>query len=138
MRIETKKSIVDVDIVHDGARNTLFDITGEIEEDLSPMRVIDIKNLYHEPGYDITKLRIDWVQYYIGDGILVELLWEGSGDTSKQILPMSGKGKSEHEKAGGKQNNQFEPTGNIMLKTSGFTGKRKTFSIEIETIKQFT
>lgn len=137
MLIETKQGVINVDITHDGARNAVFDITGEMDGDLPPTRVINIKDLYHEPGYDVTKVRIDWVQYYIGEGLLVELLWEGSGG-NKHCMTMSGKGKSEHEKSGGKQNNHFEPTGNIMISTSGSNGKRKTFSIEVEAIKQFT
>jgi hypothetical protein len=39
---------------------------------------------------------------------------------------------------GGKQNNSVKPTGNIMLAISGSDGKRRTFSIEVEAVKQFT
>lgn len=138
MRFDLDNGFVDVDITQDGARNVVFDIVGECNGDNAPVRIINIEDLYHESGHKLTKLRLDWVQYYIDDGLFAELLWEGEDDAHKHILKMSGKGRSEHEKMGGKQNNSAKPTGNIMLATSGFNGKRKTFSIEVEAVKQFT
>jgi hypothetical protein len=138
MHIDLENGRLDVDITHDGARNATFDIVGETTADLDPIRIIDIKELVHEAGYKITRLRLDWVQYYVGEGLSAELLWEGEDDVHKHILTLSGKGRSEHEKMGGKQNNSVKPTGNIMLAISGSDGKRRTFSIEVEAVKQFT
>lgn len=138
MRFNLDSGKVDVDITQDGARNVVFDIVGEASADFAPIRITSLKDLYHENGYEITRLRLDWVQYYIDEGLFAELLWEGEDEEHKHILKMSGKGRSEHEKMGGKQNNTEKPTGEIMLAISGFNGKRKTFSIEVEAVKQFT
>lgn len=86
MRFDLKDGGVDVDITQDGARNVVFDIVGQAQSDFGPLRITSLKNLFHEKGYDITRLRLDWVQYYIDDGLFAELLWEGEDEEHKHIL----------------------------------------------------
>lgn len=130
-------------VSHDGPRNAVVDIIGVIEEDdLPPTRVVDIACLYAEPNYKITRVRVDTIDYFVDKDISVELLWEAQ--PPKHILMMNGKGQSNREASGGRQNVGETATGNIMVSTSGWrkpvNGEpgRRTFSIQLELVKQFT
>jgi hypothetical protein len=126
-------------INQDGARNTLLDIVGVCDEgDILPTVVVDVSKLYAEPGYKITRLRIDDIQYFIEPGLLVELLWEGDEDDHMHCMKMTGRGTANYEKMGGRQNPHTGATGNIMIATNGYTDGRKTFSLQLELIKQFS
>jgi hypothetical protein len=126
-------------IDHDGARNTMFDIVGVCDgADLPATVVVDVSKLFSEPGYKITKLRIDDIQYFIEPGLLVELLWEGDGSEHLHCMKMTGRGTANYGKAGGRQNMLEGATGNIMIATSGAGEGRKTFSLQLELIKQFS
>ena len=130
---------INIAIGHDGARNTLVDVTGEVlSRDLLPTVVIDVATLYAEPGYRITRLRIDDIQYFVDPGLLLELLWEGEDDKHLHCIKVTGRGTANYEKMGGRQNPHTGATGNIMVATSGYTKGRKNFSLQLELIKQFT
>lgn len=126
-----------VEVTHDGPRNAVVDIIGVLDVgDLPPTVVVDIERLYVEPNYKITKLRLDTSEYFIEGGLTVEFMWEA--DPPIHIMSMSGKGQSNFERAGGRQNTAKGATGNLMLQTRGWPGQRSTFSIAIELVKQFT
>jgi len=125
-------------ITHDGPRNAVIEVTGETDNaDLALETVVDVSQLYAEPGYSITRLRIDTVEYMISPGLFVELMWQGSKEHT-HIMEMSGKGFSNQERMGGRQNIHADATGNILLRTQGGKSGRKTFSFALEVVKQFT
>jgi hypothetical protein len=123
---------------HDGARNALIDIVGVVDEcDLKPTVVVDIAKLYAEPGYKITNVRIDDIQYFVEPGLFVELLWEGDQD-HMHCLKVTGRGNANYDKLGGRQNPHDSGTGNIMIATEGHKdGTRQTFTVQLELVKQF-
>jgi hypothetical protein len=125
------------EVTHDGPRNAVFNIIGVLDDgDLPPTVVVDIERLYVEPNYKITRLRLDTSEYFIEAGLTVEFLWEA--DPPMHVMSMSGKGQSNFERAGGRQNTTPGFTGNLMLCTKGWFGERKSFSIALELVKQFT
>lgn len=129
-------------ISHDGPRNTVVEIIGVLDDgDLEPTIIVDIDTLYAEPGYKITKLRMDSHEYHIDPGLVVEMLWQG--DDPAHVLSMSGKGFSNVEKSGGRQNSAVNPTGNLLIATQGYKATdankgRMTFAVTLELVKQFT
>jgi hypothetical protein len=123
----------------DGARNSILEITGElIDGDFEKEVVVDPETLWHEPGLPVTRVRVDSIDWFVPRDIVVELLWEGEDEEHSHIAGLTGRGHSEHEKQGGKQQGGHTPTGRIILRTEGFSGERRTFSFSIELVKQFS
>jgi hypothetical protein len=125
----------------DGARNTIIEITGElVDGNLAGKVVIDPSDLWSEPGLPVTRVRIDSVDWFVPRDIYVELQWEGEDEEHAHIVGLTGRGHSEHEKQGGKQLAGHRPTGRVLLSTQGWEVEktRKTFSMSIELVKQFS
>jgi len=125
----------------DGARNTIVEITGElIDSDMHRKVVIDPEDLWHEPGLPVTRVRVDSVDWFVPRDIYVELQWEGEDEEHAHIVSLTGRGHSDHEKQGGKQIGGHRPTGRIILSTHDWDKEktRKTFSMSIELVKQFS
>lgn len=126
-------------IEHDGPRNAVVNIVGVLDDgNLQLQVVVRVSDLYAEPGYKITRLRIDTSDFHVDPGITVELLWEAAEGNHAHIISMTGKGSSNIERFGGRHNNAIHPTGNILITTQGYTEGRKTFSIDLELVKQFS
>lgn len=97
----------------DGHRNVVYKLTNKSDgTGESSVKKIEVVNLEPQPG----EVRIDWIEYDIGD-MEVELLWEGTPD--KTIVKLaSGQGVLDHRHHGGLPNNADNKTGNILLTTS--------------------
>jgi hypothetical protein len=132
------KPDLNMKVIHDGARNAIVDIGCVLDEsNLEPTVVVDIAKLFAEQGYKITKLRIEDVEYFVDPGLSVELLWEGDED-HMHGFKMTGKGRANYEKMGGRQNPHPNATGNLMFATDGYVSGRKAFSVQLELVKQFS
>lgn len=138
-KIEWGNGVAHINITQDGARNTCVDISGHVDSgDLEPKVVVDVDKLFAEPGYKITKVRVEDVEYFVKPGLFVEVLWQGSEDEHITCFEITGKGRAGYNGLGGKQNPHPNGTGNLMLATNGHTGGKKTFSMQLELVKQFS
>jgi hypothetical protein len=118
-----------------------MEITGELlDSDIPPTVIIDPADLWHEPGLPVTRVRVDSIDWFVPRDIFIELSWEGEDEEHAHIVGLTGRGHSEHEKQGGKQQGGHKPTGRILLTTQGWDVEktRKTFSMSIELVKQFS
>ena len=126
-------------VTNDGPRNSVIDVTGVLDDgDLELQTLVDKDGLYAEPGYKVTKLRIDTIDRSVDPGIIVELLWEDKDGYHAHATSFHGVGTMNAERMGGKHNDAMKPTGNILIRTRGYTKGRNTFSFSIELVKQFT
>ena len=82
-----------------------------------------------------TKVRIDFLDYSISDQLEVQLLWDAT--TPVVIMPLAGRGKLIFQNFGGIQNNAGAGiTGNILIKTTGWTSGTQVFTVTLELVKQ--
>ena len=88
-------------------------------------------------GATPTQLRIDHIDYSISDQIEVQLWWDATTDVI--IMPLAGRGRMSFWNFGGLINNAGAgKTGDILIKTTGWTSGTQVFSIVLECVKQGT
>ena len=88
-------------------------------------------------GATPTQLRIDHIDYSISDQLEVQLWWDATTDVI--IMPLAGRGRMSFWNFGGLINNAGAgKTGDILIKTTGWTSGTQVFSIVLECVKQGT
>jgi len=86
-------------------------------------------------GATPTQVRIDHIDYSISDQIEVQLWWDATSDVI--ILPLAGRGRMSFWNFGGLVNNAGAgKTGDILIKTTGWTSGTQVFSVILECVKQ--
>jgi hypothetical protein len=108
-------------ILNDGPRNTVAKVTGDMAPASYPTGVVILDPSLltgMNPGMSgtstATLLRLDHVDYSIGDGTIVQLIWDAT--TPVVIAELYGRGKLESKMFGGYQNNAGAGvTGKILL-----------------------
>ena len=84
-----------------------------------------------------TQVRIDHIDYSISDQIEVQLWWDATSDVI--ILPLAGRGRMSFWNFGGLVNNAGTgKTGDVLIKTTGWTSGIQVFSVILECVKQGT
>ena len=88
-------------------------------------------------GFVPTQVRIDHIDYSISDQIEVQLWWDATSDVI--ILPLAGRGRMSFWNFGGLVNNAGTgKTGDVLIKTTGWTSGIQVFSVILECVKQGT
>jgi len=88
-------------------------------------------------GFVPTQVRIDHIDYSISDQIEVQLWWDATSDVI--ILPLAGRGRMSFWNFGGLVNNAGAgKTGDVLIKTTGWTSGIQVFSVILECVKQGT
>jgi hypothetical protein len=84
-----------------------------------------------------TQVRIDHIDYSVSDQLEVQLWWDATSDVI--ILPLAGRGRMSFWNFGGLTNNAGAgKTGDVLIKTTGYTSGTQVFSIILECVKQGT
>jgi hypothetical protein len=82
-----------------------------------------------------TQVRIDHIDYSVSDQLEVQLWWDATSDVI--ILPLAGRGRMSFWNFGGLVNNAGAgKTGDVLIKTTGWTSGTQVFSIILECVKQ--
>jgi hypothetical protein len=82
-----------------------------------------------------TQVRIDHIDYSVSDQLEVQLWWDATSDVI--ILPLAGRGRMSFWNFGGLVNNAGAgKTGDVLIKTTGYTSGIQVFSIILECVKQ--
>lgn len=124
-------------ILEEGQRNAIVKLTGVLDtSDLALTTAIDITTLNQAGiGYTPTQVRIDHIDYSISDQIEIQLWWDATTDVI--IMPLAGRGRLMFWNFGGLTNNSGAgKTGNILIKTTGWTLGTQVFSVVLELVKQ--
>jgi hypothetical protein len=126
-------------ILEEGQRNAIVKLTAVLDtSDLAITTAIDVTTLNQAGiGFTPTQVRIDHIDYSISDQLEVQLLWGATTDVV--ILPLAGRGRLMFWNFGGLTNNSGAgKTGNIKVKTTGWTSGTQVFSVVLEMVKQGT
>lgn len=124
-------------ILEEGQRNAIVKLTAVLDtSDLALTTAIDVTTLNQSGiGFTPTQVRIDHIDYSISDQLEVQLLWGATTDVV--ILPLAGRGRLMFWNFGGLTNNAGAgKTGNIKIKTTGWTSGTQVFSVVLELVKQ--
>ena len=124
-------------IIQDGPRNTVVKITGILDtSDQALTTAVDMSTLT-QGGTALapSQVRIDFLDYSISDQLEVQLLWDATTDVV--IMPLAGRGRLLFQNFAGMQNNSGAgKTGNILIKTTGWTSGTQVFMVTLELVKQ--
>lgn len=134
---------IDKTIVMDGWRNTTVKLAGILDtSDISETPAISLQDLGStNPLRKFVGLRIDRVEYSIGNGLELVLSWNGMNP--QMILPLAGRGYQDYTASGGiiPDRTRLGYDGSINLYTTGFnvqgTGKQN-FTLQLEMLKLYT
>lgn len=136
-------NILDKTIVLDGWKNVTVKLTGVLDtSDISETPAIALTDLSStNPLRVFVGLRIDRVEYSIGNGIEITLSW--NGNIPQIILPLAGRGYQDYALSGGiiPDRTRLGFDGSINLYTTGFNLQavgKQNFSIQLEMIKLYT
>lgn len=133
-------NVLDRQITLDGWRNAVVKWTGVLDSgnvtEIGALKLEDLpnsdKNLY------LKGLRVDMLEYSIGQGLEVQLEWDGL--VPQQIYPLAGRGKIHSWSYGGFLPDTMRTgyNGNINLKTTGYqAGTVQNFTVVLELVKLY-
>jgi hypothetical protein len=128
---------VAIQVIEDGARNSIVKITGVLDtSDVALQTGVDLTTLNQGgSGPTPTLARIDHIDYSISDQLEIQLQWHAT--TNVIIMPLAGRGRMSFWNFGGLQNNSGAGrNGNIDFKTTGWTSGTQVFSLILELVKQ--
>lgn len=133
---------VDIQITQDGPRNAVVKLTGVLDSsdvsELPAISLLDFTSNEDTRFGALVGLRVDLIEYSIGQGIEIQLAWNGT--IPQQIMPLAGRGKFATFNYGG-----FHPDmtragydGSINLTSTGYTvGTTQNFTIILELVKLY-
>jgi len=134
---------LDRQITLDGYRNFVVKWTGVLDtqdiDEAPALSISDAKN--NEPRLTLVGFRVDIIEYSIGNGIEVNLSW--NGDNPQQIFPLSGRGKINGWNYGGYMPDMTRAgyDGDINLSTTGFANQLgaspQNFTLAVEFVKLY-
>jgi hypothetical protein len=132
-------------ILLDGWRNAVVKLTGVLDTmDANEQSVIAPSMFSNNETISVlTGFRVDRLTYVIGQGIEIQLQWNGSSQ-DQTIVAIAGRGVTDNHHYGGWQPNQTLPgyDGSINLVTTGYGlqpifGTVQNFTIVIEMTKLY-
>jgi hypothetical protein len=126
-----------IQILIDGPRNAVVKITGILDtSNLALSTFVDLTTLTQGGTAPApTRVRVDHIDYSIGDQLEVQLFWDATTDVA--MLPIAGRGKMSFWNFGGLQDNSGAGrTGNILIQTTGWASGTQVFSVILELVKQ--
>lgn len=127
---------INIQIIEEGPRNAIVKVTGVLGANLTSTTVIDVTTLNQGgTGPTPTAVRVDHIDYSIGDQLEVEIDWHAT--TNVPMLPLAGRGRMSFWNFGGLQNNAGAgKNGNIDITVTGWTSGTQLFSLVFELVKQ--
>lgn len=131
---------LDKQILEEGWRNAVVRLTGSLamgENEISWIKLSDFLNNDKVAG-SLVGLRVDCVEYSIGQGMQAQLEWYGA--TPQLICALAGYGEMEAEFGGGLIPNRLNTgyDGSISLRTSGFPpGTVQNFTFVVSMVKLY-
>ena len=135
-------NVLERQITEEGPRNAVVKLTGVLAtSDISEVPAIALTDFSNnEKGVNLVGLRVDLLEYSIGNG--VEILLEWNSAIPQQIFPLAGRGRIYSYNYGGFVPDQTRSgyTGGINLKTTGYSGVAGTvqnFTIVLELVKLY-
>jgi len=124
-------------VLEEGPRNIIVKVAGVLDtSDYSLNTFISMASSNQGgTGPVPTQVRIDHIDYSISDQLEVQLFWDASTDVV--ILPLAGRGRMSFWNFGGLTNNAGAgKTGDVLIKTTGWTSGTQVFSVILECVKQ--
>ena len=124
-------------ILAEGPRNVIVKVTGVLDTSDQASTAVVTMSALNQGGtsYAPTLVRIDHIDYSIQDQLEVQLFWDAT--TPVEIMPVAGRGRMSFWNFGGLQNNAGAGvTGNILLKTTGYSSGTQVFTVILELVKQ--
>ena len=124
-------------ILEEGQRNAIVKLTAVLDtSDLALSNAVQMSDINQGGiGATPTQVRIDHIDYSISDQLEVQLWWDATTDVI--IMPLAGRGRLMFWNFGGLTNNSGAgKTGNILIKTTGWTSGTQVFSVILELVKQ--
>jgi len=128
---------VTTQILEEGQRNVIMKIAGVLDtSDYALSTFVSMAAINQGgAGYTPTQVRIDHIDYSISDQLEVQLWWDATSDVI--IMPIAGRGRMTFWNFGGLVNNAGAgKTGDILIKTTGWTSGTQVFSVILEMVKQ--
>ena len=125
--------------LEEGQRNIIVKAAGVLDASDYALNTFISASFSNQGGLGATptQLRIDHIDYSISDQIEVQLWWDATTDVI--IMPLAGRGRMSFWNFGGLINNAGAgKTGDILIKTTGWTSGTQVFSIVLECVKQGT
>ena len=115
----------------DGDRNVVVKIVGVLDtSDLAATTYIDVSALV--PA--CTGVRIDKIDYSISSQLAVYVLWDATTDDNALVL--AGSQRMKAKEFGGLTNpNSAGVTGDVQVKTTGWTSGIQTFTLILQCVK---
>lgn len=137
MTVENRK------ILEDGWRNAVVQVTGVLDTaDITLDSFIQLSDLTNNDlrAGSLVGLRVDCIEYSIGDGLQFTLYWQSTAN--ELIASLAGRGKLKYYRAGGLQPNQsaIGYSGNILYSSTGFNTQGvppQNFSILVSFVKLY-
>lgn len=124
-------------VLHEGARNVVIKLVGVLDtSDLALTTAVDVSTLTcNGTRAAPAQVRIDTLEYEVGDQLSVQLLWDATADVV--AVALAGRGEYYGRKFAGLQNNAGAgKTGNILIKTTGWAAGTQVFTLVLEMVKQ--
>jgi len=124
-------------VLEEGPRNIIVKVAGVLDtSDYSLNTFISAASSNQGGlGPTPTQIRIDHIDYSISDQLEVQLWWDATTDVI--IMPLAGRGRMSFWNFGGLVNNAGAgKTGDILIKTTGYTSGIQVFSVVLECVKQ--
>jgi hypothetical protein len=128
---------VTTQILEEGPRNVVMKIAGVLDTSDYALNTFVSMSAINQGGLGPTptQVRIDHIDYSISDQLEVQLFWDATTDVV--IMPIAGRGRMTFWNFGGLTNNAGAgKTGDILVKTTGWTSGTQVFSVILEMVKQ--
>ena len=128
---------VTTQILEEGPRNIIMKIAGVLDTSDYALNTFVSMAAINQGGLGPTptQVRIDHIDYSISDQLEIQLFWDATADVV--ILPLAGRGRMSFWNFGGLTNNAGTgKTGDVLIKTTGWTSGTQVFSVILECVKQ--
>lgn len=128
---------VTTQILEEGPRNIIMKIAGVLDTSDYTLNTFVSMAAINQGGLSPTptQVRIDHIDYSISDQLEIQLFWDATTDVV--IMPIAGRGRMTFWNFGGLTNNAGAgKTGDILIKTTGWTSGTQVFSVILEMVKQ--
>lgn len=121
----------DTQVLEDGARNFVVKCIGTLDTSDFGMNLLVSPSMCAR--YIPKTFRIDKMDFTVSSQIIVQLWWDGTPDLL--IMPLSDFNRFDFQDSGGIQNTAYQPTGNIMFSTSGYSSGLQSFTLDLWLVK---
>lgn len=134
-------TVLDKQVLEEGSRNAVVRLTGALAVGESKIRWIELDDFLNNDllAGQLVGLRVDRINYSIGEGLQIQLEWDGA--TPQLIAGIAGFGKLDFKFGGGLQPDRLRTgyNGAINVRTTGFPpGTVQNFTLELHFVKLYS